>query len=72
MKPRITSVTHVPRLRQQRSIAAAVLPSSAGSHHPVPTPTAPGRFLPGQLGRFPTVGLDPGAIPGTRPDQHQC
>jgi hypothetical protein len=28
----------------------------------------PGRYLPGQLGRFPTVGLDAGAIALTRPD----
>ena len=28
----------------------------------------PGLYLPGQLGRFPTVGLDEGALKSTRPD----
>jgi hypothetical protein len=29
-----------------------------------------GRYLPGQLGRFPTVGLDPGAIKGSVPGRN--
>ena len=29
----------------------------------------PGRYLPGQLGRFPTVFLDEGALKNSRPDK---
>ena len=42
--------------------------SEPATEHDAPEPT--GRYyLPGQLGRFPTVGLDAGAIPGSRPDK---
>lgn len=64
-RPRVQSCETVPSARPQRTPAALDAPP------PVATPTDPhiGRYLPGQLGRFPTIGIDPGAIPGTRPDQ---
>ncbi len=62
-RPRVQSCETVPSARPQRTPAAPEAP-------PVSVPTSDthlGRYLPGQLGRFPTIGIDPGAIPGTRP-----
>jgi uncharacterized protein YjhX (UPF0386 family) len=77
LKPRVKTVDHVPRLRHQRSQITDVWPTSAaGYHHPdveldvnVRHRNRHQKVVPGQLGRFPTIGIDSGHIPGTRPDQ---
>lgn len=64
----VTSVDHVPRIRPQRSVASEWPTSAAGYHQAPAKDERPGRYLPGQLGRFPTVGLDEGCVKNTRPD----
>ncbi len=62
-RPRVQSCETVPSARPQRTPAAITAPEPS-------KPTSDshlGRYLPGQLGRFPTIGIDPGAIPGTKP-----
>jgi hypothetical protein len=69
VKQRVGSVDHVPRIRAQRSIAHVWPTDATGWREPTPPgDERPGRYLPGQLGRWPTVGLDEGAIRHTRPD----
>ncbi len=63
-RPRVHTCETVPSARPQRTPAAQ--PALVAE---TPTTTHLSRYLPGQLGRFPTIGIDPGAIPGTRPDQ---
>ncbi len=63
-RARVSSCTTVPSARPQRTPPAAEpqplvakTPTTAITLHPA-----------GTLGRFPTIGIDPGAIPGTKPD----
>ncbi len=63
-RPRVHTCDTVPSARPQRTPAAIDAPPASSA-----PPAQVGRWLPGQLGRFPTIGIDPGAIPGTRPDQ---
>jgi hypothetical protein len=56
------------RIRAQRTPPASVPELMDAPANPKPYYERPGRYLPGQLGRFPTVGLDEGAIKNSRPD----
>ncbi len=67
-RPRVQSCETVPSARPQRT-PPSVPQLMDTPKSPAPYHEHPGRYLPGQLGRFPTVGLDAGAIPNTRPDQ---
>jgi hypothetical protein len=63
---RVSVVDHTPHLRGLRTPPAPP-PPEPEEFRPEP---ARGALLPrGYIGRFPTVGLDSGAIPGTRPDR---
>lgn len=67
MNGRVRSLDSVPRYRQQRTPQAAppVLPAAAA---PAPTHEHYGLTLSESIGRIPTIGIDSGAMPGTRPD----
>lgn len=66
-KPHTRSVTIVPRTRRQRSPQPASIeqawPTDATAYHATPATSSD------HIGRFPTIGIDTGHIPGTRPDQ---
>lgn len=74
MKPRVTSVETVPTARRQRTPPPAepttidqAWPKDATGYHDTPDHKV-GLHVPGTLGRFPTVGIDEGAVKNTRPD----
>jgi hypothetical protein len=52
---------------EQRTPPPTAAPVEAEPEAVYPKVNTHGRYLPGQLGRFPTVGLDQGAIKGTVP-----
>jgi hypothetical protein len=57
------------RLRPQRTPPATTVDTLMDAPaNPKPYYERSGRYLPGQLGRFPTVGLDEGCVKNTRPD----
>ena len=67
-RPKVTSCDIVPRTRAQRSIAQ-VWPVDATGYHAPSTPSQPITLhTQNTLGRFPTIGIDSGHIPHTRPD----